>query len=114
MSDQSGSSPFQALFESALQYYDRYARLLFVVYEKRTGISLADHPLVKQLPSIESITALLQEQARAFSKLLGSDKIVESLKGVLSALSRVSATAALGHMVCPWPLFRSSTSLTPI
>jgi hypothetical protein len=99
MSDQSGSSLFQALFDSALQDY-----------EKQTGIPLADHPLAKQLEncqSVESVTALLQEQTRAFSKFRGSDKIIRSLKNVVSALSSVSAAASLGQavgMVCPWPL----------
>jgi hypothetical protein len=86
-----GSSSFQALFESALQDY-----------ETQTGISLANHPLAQQLQncqSVESVTALLQEQAHAFSKFRESDKIFKSLKGVVSALSKVSATAALGHAI---------------
>ena len=100
MSDQLGSSQFEALFESALQDY-----------EKQTGIPLASHPLAEQLrncQSVDSVTTLLQEQARAFSEFRGSDKIMESLESVVSALSRVSATAALGHafgMVCHMPLF---------
>jgi hypothetical protein len=112
MSDQSGSSTFQALFESALQDY-----------EKQTGIPLADHPLAEQLQncqSTESVSALLQEQAQAFSTFQGSDKIFKSLKSVVSALSKVSATATLGQaigMVCPRPLMwcsAASGSLTPI
>jgi hypothetical protein len=96
MSDQSGSYPFQGLFESALHDY-----------EKQTGIPLANHPLAEQLQncqSVDSVTALLQEQAQAFSKFRGNDKIIKALKGVVSALSRVSATASLGQvvgMVCP-------------
>jgi fungal STAND N-terminal Goodbye domain len=96
MGDQSGSSPFQALFEPALQDY-----------EKQTGITLANHPLAEKLQncqSVESVTALLQEQARAFSNFRENDKITKSLKSVVSALSRVSATATLGQtigMVCP-------------
>jgi len=113
MSDQSGSSPLQALFESALQDY-----------EKQTGIPLANHhPLAEQLQncqSIESVSALLQEQAQAFSTFQGSDKIFKSLKSVVSTLSKVSATATLGQaigMVCPRPLMwcsAASGSLTPI
>jgi hypothetical protein len=102
MSDQAGSYPFQTLFDSALQDY-----------EKQTGIRLADHPLAEQLQncqSVESVTALLQEQARAnqaFGKFRESDKIFKSLKSVVSTLSRVSAIAAFSQAigtVCPWPL----------
>ena len=100
MSDQLGSSRPEALFESALQDY-----------EKQTGIRLARHPLAEQFrncQSVDSVTTLLQEQARAFSEFRESDKIAKSLKSVVSALSRISAIAALGHavgMVCRMPLF---------
>ena len=98
MSDQSGSSRL-ALFEPVLRDY-----------EEQTGISLAKHPLAEQFQkckSIESVTALLQEQleARSFSKFQRSNKIMEPLKSIVSALSRVSTIAALDHnvgMVCPW------------
>ena len=109
MSDQSGSSPFQAVFESALQDY-----------EKQTGISLANHPLAGQLQncqSVESVTTLLQEEAQSFSKFRESDKIFKSLKGVVSALSGVSAITAFGQAfstVCPRQLVGCSTFLTPI
>ena len=99
MSDQSGPSPFQGAFECALQYY-----------EKQTGILLAKHPLAEQLQSCQSadsVTALLREQAQVFSKFRGSDRIIKSLKSVVSALSSISATAAFGQdigMVCPRPL----------
>jgi hypothetical protein len=107
MSNQSGPSLFQTLFESAL-----------LDYEKQTGIQLANHPFAEQLQnsqSVEFVTALLQEQARAFSKFRESDKILKSLKSVVSALSGVSTIATLGQaisMVCHKPL--CSTSLTPI
>ena len=103
MSDQLGSSRFEALFESALQDY-----------EKQTGISLATHPLAEQLQtcqSVDAVTTLLQEQVRAFSEFRGSDKIIKSLKRIVSALSRVFATATLGQavgMVCRMPLFGRS------
>ena len=89
MSEQSGSSHFQVLFESALHDYER-----------QTGITLANHPLAEQLQtceSIESVTTFLQEQARAFNESRGSDKIIKSIESAVSALSRVSATASLGH-----------------
>jgi hypothetical protein len=91
MSDQSGSPPFQALFESALKEY-----------ENQTGVPLANHPLAEQLQncqSVESITSLLQEQAQAFIQFRRSDKIFKSLKSVVSALSKVSATATLGQAI---------------
>ena len=112
MSDQSESSPFQSLFDCALRGY-----------EKQTGIGLANHPLAEQLQncqSVESVITLLQEQARAsqaLSKSRESDKIFNSLKGVVSALSSISVTAAFGQaigMVCPGPPIGCSTSLMPI
>ena len=104
MSDQSESSQFETLFESALHDY-----------EKQTGIPLDKHPLAEQLQncqSVDSVATLIQEQARAFNEFRGSDKIMKSLKSVVSSLSRVSAVANLGHdlgMVCPWPLIGFST-----
>ena len=100
MSDQSGVSYFQVLFESALRDYER-----------KTGITLANHPLAEQFQtcqSAESVTALLQEQARAFSEFRENNKIMRSLKNVVSVLSKISATVAVGQdfgTVCPrWPI----------
>ena len=104
MSDQLASSRFEALFEEALREY-----------EKQTGIPLAKHPLAEQFQncqSVESVTTLLEEQTRAFNDFRGSDKIMKSLKSLVSALSRVSAVATLGHeigMVCPKLLIGFST-----
>ena len=81
MAHQSESARFQALFEPALQ-----------AYEKTAGVSLAQHPLAIQLQScdtIEAIIDLLQDQAQAFSYLQGSDRIMKSIKIALSTLSRV-------------------------
>ena len=103
MTDKSESPRVQDLFESALQEY-----------EKQTGKPLASYPLAEQLQdreSIESVTALLQDQALALSEFRGSEKIISSLKNV------VLAVAALGQvisMVCPWLLIGCPTSLTPI
>ena len=96
MSNQSGPSRFETLFESALRDY-----------EEQTGIPLAKHPLAEQFQkcqSVDSVTALLQGTARAFRKFRGGDKIMKTLKSVVSVLHRVSAVAAQGHsigMVCP-------------
>ena len=112
MSDQSGPSGLsrsQALFEFALQDYER-----------QTGIPLAKHPLAERLQnsqSVESVTALLQGQARAFGEFRGSSKIKKLLESAVSALSNVCATVSFGQdigMVCPCPLIVDSTSLTPI
>ncbi|KAN0113679.1 hypothetical protein V8E52_007478 [Russula decolorans] len=75
MSDQPRVSHFQMFFESALQDYER-----------RLGITLANHPLAERLEtcqSAESITGfaalpVLQEQAQAFSEFRESD--MRSLK----------------------------------
>ena len=91
MGDQSGSSRLRALFGSALEDY-----------EKQTNISLAKHILAEQLESchsIESISSLLQDHARAFSELQGSDRILESIKSIVSFLYKLSATAALGDNI---------------
>jgi hypothetical protein len=104
MSDQLASSRFEDLFEEALHDYER-----------QTGIPLAKHPLAEQFQncqSVESVTTLLQEQTRAFSDFRGSDKIMKSLKDLVSALSRVSAIAAIGReigMVYPRLLIWCST-----
>jgi hypothetical protein len=59
ISDMSQSySTFQALFNAALQDY-----------KDKTGNSLIDHPFARQLEtceSVNSITAILQEQAKSF------------------------------------------------
>ncbi len=109
MGDQSRLSRFQVLFGSALQDY-----------EKQTGTTLANHPLAQQFQicqSVESTTALLQEQAHAFKEFRESDKIMKSLKGVVSFLSKVASTPALGlyfGMVYPRQPIGCSTSLMPI
>jgi len=87
MAHQSESTRFQTLFEPALQ-----------AYEKKAGVSLAHHPLAIKLQScdtVEAITGLFQDQARAFSHLQGSDKIIKSLKTTVSILSKISSAASI-------------------
>jgi len=109
MGDQSGSSRFQVIFDSALRDY-----------ETQTGTTLTNHPFAQQLQvcqTVESTTALLQEQAHAFKEFRESDKIMKSLKGVVLFLSSVSATARLGRhsgLVCLRLPIGCSTSLIPI
>jgi hypothetical protein len=92
MGDQSQSSRFQVLFESALRDY-----------ESQTGTILADHPLAQQLQncdSIESVTAVLQTQVRAFTESRGGDgKIMKSLNRVISVLYSLSASTTLGEAI---------------
>jgi hypothetical protein len=91
MADQSRSTPFRELFESALE-----------AYEKKTGISLPKHPLAEQLQSchsVEDITALVQDQASTFSEFKGKDRIMKSIKGTISILATLSATTSLGDVI---------------
>jgi len=92
MGDQSQASRFRPLFESALQEYQR-----------QTGTTLAGHPLAENLQhcdSIESITTVLQEQARAFSEFRGGDaRVMKSLKTVVSVLYTLSISTALGEAI---------------
>ena len=88
MTEQSGSSHFQELFESALQ-----------AYEKKTGITLSRHPLAMKLQScdsVEGITTLLQGQAKSFKK---SDKIIRSMETIVSILTPLSFAASLPDTV---------------
>ena len=90
MGDQSQSSRFRALFDSALQDY-----------QFQTGTALASHPLAGKLQncdSVESVTIVIQDQARAFSQFRGDNgRIMKSLKGIVSVLYTLSAsTGAVG------------------
>ena len=87
MAHQSEYARFQALFEPALQ-----------AYEKKADVSLAQHPLAIKLQSydtVEAITGLFQDQAQAFRHLQGSDKIMKSIKTTVSILSKLSSAASL-------------------
>ena len=91
MAHQSESARFQALFEPALQ-----------AYEKKAGVSLAQHPLAIKLQNcdtVEAITGLLQDQALAFDHFQGSDKIMESIKMTVSILSKILSAASLADAV---------------
>ena len=88
MGDPSASPHFQALFESALQ-----------AYQTKTGITLAEHALAVQLQSCHSVesitTTLLQGEVQAFSNLQENDRIMKSIKTIISNLTTLSATASL-------------------
>jgi hypothetical protein len=107
MTPQSESARFQALIEPALQ-----------AYEKKAGVSMAQHPLAIKLQScdtVEAITGLLQDQAQVFRDLQGSDKIMKSIKITVSILSKISSTASLADafgLVRQKALIACLTSLT--
>ena len=87
MTDQSVSFRLRTLFELPLEDY-----------EFRTQISLANHPLAQKLEnchSVESITILLQDQARTFGEFRGRDRMMKSIRSTVSFLYKLSATAAL-------------------
>jgi len=88
MADQSVSSRLRTLFELALEDY-----------EIKTTVSLANHPIAQKLKdchSIESITTLLQDQARPFGEFRGRDRIMKSIRSTVSLLYKLSGTTALG------------------
>src|SRR5260221_11185523 len=90
MDVQSQSSRFRALFDSALQDYQR-----------QTGTTLSSHPLAEKLQhcdSVESVTAVLREQIRGFSDFRGGEgRIMKSLKTIVSVLHTLSENSALNE-----------------
>jgi len=89
MTDQPGSARFQRLLESALQ-----------VYEKKAGVTLADLGdslaiRLQRCHSIDDITTLLQDKAKAFNDLQQRDRIFKSIKATVSILTPVSAIASV-------------------
>ena len=87
----SGPSRFCVLFEPALQ-----------AYEKKSGITLAEHPLAQQLRSchsIESMTSVLLGEAKAYGEFGGSDRVNKSIKNTVSILSTLFATASLDEAI---------------
>ena len=97
MSLSSSSSTFQALFETALQDY-----------KDKTGNTLIDHPIAKQFEtckSVNSISAILQEQARSFREFRENDgRLVKALNSLVDLLCAPSISStlnqAIGIVVC--------------
>jgi hypothetical protein len=88
MADQTASTRFQALFDSAVH-----------AYEKNTGVTLAEHPLALQLhdcPDVQSITSLLQNQVTLFGDFRQNDRIMKLIESTVSILGVLSSTVALG------------------
>jgi hypothetical protein len=87
MSQLSSSSAFQALFNTALQDY-----------KHKTGSSLVDRPFAKQFQvfdSVESISTILEEQARIFREFRDHRKLVISLKRLVDVLCSPFVTTVL-------------------
>jgi len=100
MSDQSQSSRVRVLFESAL-----------LDYQNQTGTILVAGQL-QNCDSVESVTAVLQEQARAFTEFRGGDdRIIKSLKSVVSVLYAFSASCALGETMVGLVRWKASTNI---
>jgi len=106
----SSSSRMQFIFEAALE-----------AYERQTGMRLIDHPFAIQLEncnSVESITAVLQEQAQSFNQFRGDDgKVMKSLKSAVHVLHTLSTSTTLGEsigLVRMMELVRISCFLTPV
>ena len=97
MSQPSSSSNFQTLLDAALRDY-----------KDKTGNSLTDHPITKQLvicESVYSITIVLQEQARRFREFRESDgRLMKALNSSVDVLCTPSINSALngaiGLVVC--------------
>jgi hypothetical protein len=92
MSQPSSSSSFQALFGAALKDY-----------ENRTGISLVNHPIAKQLEdchSLDSINVILQEQAKGLCEFRGDNgRLMKSLRCSIDALYTISTVLGEGISV---------------
>lgn len=89
MSVQSQLPRLRILFESALQDY-----------QKHTRMTLISNPIFEQLrrcDSIESVTSMLQDQARTFGEHRVSGRITKSLGCIVSVLYTLSASSALGE-----------------
>ena len=92
MSQPSSSSNIQILFDAALRDY-----------KDKTGNSLIDHPIAKQLEtceSVDSITAVLQEQARRFREFRESDgRLMKALNSSVDVLCAPSISSALNEAI---------------
>jgi hypothetical protein len=92
MSQPSSSTTLRALFDAALQDYN-----------DKTGNTLADHPITKQLEScesVDSIVAILQEQARSFREFRENDgRLMKALNSSVEVLCAPSISSALNEAV---------------
>ena len=81
-------STFRILFDAALQNY-----------KDNTGNTLTNHPIAKQLEtceSVNSITAILQEQARSFREFRENEgRLMKALSSSVEVLCAPSISSAL-------------------
>jgi hypothetical protein len=87
MAELSGPTRFRELFESALR-----------AYQQTAVVTLAEHSLAIQVQScdtVESVIAVLQGQARAFSEFSGHDRVMNAIKNTLLILTKFSDTTSL-------------------
>ena len=88
----SSSFNFRTLFDAAL-----------LDYKDKTGNSLTDHPIAKQLETCESvisITAILQEQAGSFREFRENDgRLMKALNSSVDALCVSSISSALNEAI---------------
>ena len=86
------SSTFRILFDAALQDY-----------KDKTGNALIDHLITKQLEtceSVNSITAVLQEQARSFREFSENDgRLMKALNSSVDVLCSPSISSALSEAI---------------
>ena len=84
------SLSFQDLFNAALQEY-----------LNQTGYKLLEHPLSKRLEtcdSVDSIIAILQEQAQIFCEFRGDDgKLMKSVKSSVDVLYTLSISTLINE-----------------
>ena len=97
MTDQLGSSRFQALLESAVQ-----------AYEKKAGVTLADLGdslgiQIHSSHSVDHLTTLLYDKAQAFDDLQQCDRIFKSIKATVSILTPISAVESVADQVRQGP-----------
>ena len=89
---QSSSSTFQALFNAALQDY-----------KDKTGRTLIDHPIAKQLEaceSVDSIIVIFQEQAQSFHEFRENDgRLMRALNSSVDVLCSPSISSALSETI---------------
>jgi hypothetical protein len=85
-------STFRILFDAALQDY-----------KDKTGNTLTDHPIAKQLEtceSVSSITSILQEQAQNFREFREKDgKLMQALNFSVDVLCAPSIGSALNEAI---------------
>ena len=88
MADQPGSAHIQVAFDSALD-----------VYEKKTGVKLAQHRLAPELQNcdcVDSINTLLQGLAQDFRH---SERVMNSINTIVSILTPLSLVAFVSDTV---------------